>query len=243
MTSPYKEDAAPSATNEKRGGSANNGEPVAYALSSTPGYKIDQNTFENIATSTATTGDWQWPGTQKLSQTAAQFGGLCLSCHTQAAINPTTSGGTWSSMDRIHNTVKGWGGTGANASNAIHAFSCSKCHTPHSSCLPRLMISNCLDYSHRGRVASGGTAGQLALTIGSRGQGRGQFPGGGGGNVASNAVDRYLVPNGGIGQWFGGNGGLTTGSSAPALNQCHNVAGAGGTTWPSSQRWNAVTPW
>jgi hypothetical protein len=240
MTSPYKEDAAPSATNESRGGSASG--PAAYALSSTPGYKIDQNTFENITTSTATTGDWQWPGTNKLSQTSDQFGGLCLSCHAQSSINPTTSGGTWSSMDRIHNTVKGWGGTGANAGNAIHAFSCSKCHTPHSSCLPRLMISNCLDYSHRGRVASGGTPGQYTGS-GSRGQGRGRFPGGGGGNVASNAVDRYTVPNGGIGQWFAGNGGLTSGRSNPALNECHNVAGAGGTTWPGSQRWNTVTPW
>jgi len=242
MTSPYKEDTAPAATNERRGGSSRNGQPAAYTQASTPGYKIDQNTFETIATSTATTGDWQWPGTNKLSQTADQFGGLCLSCHAQTDINPTTSGGTWQSMDRIHNTVKGWGGTGANANNAIHAFSCSKCHTPHSSCLPRLLITNCLDYNHRGQVASGGTAPQHSAS-GSRGQGQGQFPGGGGGNVNSNATSRLTVPNGGIGPWFAGNGGSTSGRSYPALNQCHNVSGAGGTTWPNSQYWNAVSPW
>jgi hypothetical protein len=29
-----------------------------------------------------------------------------------------------------------------------HKFSCSKCHNPHASRLPRLMITNCLDTSH-----------------------------------------------------------------------------------------------
>jgi hypothetical protein len=29
-----------------------------------------------------------------------------------------------------------------------HQFSCSKCHNPHASRLPRLMISNCLDTKH-----------------------------------------------------------------------------------------------
>ena len=29
-----------------------------------------------------------------------------------------------------------------------HRFSCSKCHNPHASRLPRLMITNCLDVSH-----------------------------------------------------------------------------------------------
>jgi hypothetical protein len=243
MTSPYKEDAAPLATNQKRGGSSSG--PATYAKASTPGYYIDQNTFETITTSSATTGDWVWPGTNKITQTASQFGGLCLQCHAQADINPNSaSPGTWQTMDRIHNTVKGWAtaGSGANVNNAIHAFSCSKCHTPHSACLPRLMISNCLDVKHRGQAQSGGVSGGTSQS-GSRGAGQGRFPGGGGGNVASNASDRFTVPNGGIGAWFAGNGGSTAGKSTPALNQCHNVANAGGTTHPASQIWNAKTPW
>ena len=34
-------------------------------------------------------------------------------------------------------------GTAVNAD--YHSFSCSKCHNPHASRLPRLMITNCLD--------------------------------------------------------------------------------------------------
>ncbi|PLX92241.1 MAG: hypothetical protein C0621_09795 [Desulfuromonas sp.] len=30
----------------------------------------------------------------------------------------------------------------------VHQFSCSKCHNPHASRLPKLMITNCLDVSH-----------------------------------------------------------------------------------------------
>lgn len=36
----------------------------------------------------------------------------------------------------------------ANADLSYHRFSCSKCHNPHASRLPRLMITNCLDISH-----------------------------------------------------------------------------------------------
>jgi hypothetical protein len=39
--------------------------------------------------------------------------------------------------------------TGASAAEPMyHRFSCSKCHNPHASRLPRLMITNCLDVSH-----------------------------------------------------------------------------------------------
>lgn len=34
------------------------------------------------------------------------------------------------------------------AQNNFHNFSCSKCHSPHASRLPRLMITNCLDVKH-----------------------------------------------------------------------------------------------
>jgi hypothetical protein len=40
-----------------------------------------------------------------------------------------------------------WGATPDNATtqNGYHRFPCSKCHNPHASRLPRLMITNCLD--------------------------------------------------------------------------------------------------
>jgi hypothetical protein len=39
-----------------------------------------------------------------------------------------------------------WGVNLTNGTKqAYHAFSCSKCHTPHASSVPRLMVSNCLD--------------------------------------------------------------------------------------------------
>ncbi len=46
--------------------------------------------------------------------------------------------------DKFH-----WTGGTLNDANAVdsdfHSFSCSKCHNPHASRLPRLMITNCLD--------------------------------------------------------------------------------------------------
>ena len=40
------------------------------------------------------------------------------------------------------------GTTAADSEFSYHRFSCSKCHNPHASRLPRLMITNCLDISH-----------------------------------------------------------------------------------------------
>jgi predicted CxxxxCH...CXXCH cytochrome family protein len=37
---------------------------------------------------------------------------------------------------------------GSNLDNNYHTFSCSKCHNPHASRLPKLMITNCLDTKH-----------------------------------------------------------------------------------------------
>jgi hypothetical protein len=204
MTSPYREDAAPSGyvsvSGEGRRGSG------GTDRASSPGYKIDQNTFGS---------NWSTGSSGKITQTDAQFAGLCLKCHAKTAINPTT-GGTWKSMDRIHNTVKGWGGSGGNANNAVHAFTCSKCHTPHNACLPKLGISNCLDFTHRGRVGDGG-APNRASGSGERGGGGGQFPAGGG----SDADHSEEV---GFGD-----------------RSCHDKTNSSG--WPNNQRWNAVTPW
>ena len=43
-----------------------------------------------------------------------------------------------------------WGATvdDTTPDTQYHQFSCSKCHNPHASRLPRLLISNCLDTSH-----------------------------------------------------------------------------------------------
>jgi hypothetical protein len=43
-----------------------------------------------------------------------------------------------------------WGvdARGATTQNLYHTFTCSKCHNPHASRLPKLMITNCLDTKH-----------------------------------------------------------------------------------------------
>lgn len=38
--------------------------------------------------------------------------------------------------------------TGSTTEANYHKFSCSKCHNPHASRLPALMITNCLDTKH-----------------------------------------------------------------------------------------------
>ncbi|MDH3998515.1 MAG: hypothetical protein OET90_06710, partial [Desulfuromonadales bacterium] len=40
------------------------------------------------------------------------------------------------------------GPSSTNVDQDFHEFPCSKCHSPHMSALPRLMITNCLDVSH-----------------------------------------------------------------------------------------------
>jgi len=39
-------------------------------------------------------------------------------------------------------------GTSAQAQTQYHTFNCGKCHNPHASRLPKLMITNCLDNNH-----------------------------------------------------------------------------------------------
>jgi hypothetical protein len=131
MTSPYREDAPQPATANPPGG-APNGNPL-------PAIHTDQNTFAGA----------------KITEDDSKFAGLCLRCHYK---NNLTDGAdhTWKSKDRVHESVKGW----KTANGTIqHSYACSKCHTPHSSGLPRLMITNCLNYNHRGGVPSGGQAG------------------------------------------------------------------------------------
>ena len=126
LSSPYKEDNAKRDTVNTRGSA-----PTPYIYT-------DQRTF----------------GTGRITESDAMFGGLCLRCHPKSSLTDGTNKNQgWKSLDRVHETVKGWG------ANSEHSFPCSKCHAAHVTSLPRLMITNCLDYKHRGQVKSGGTAG------------------------------------------------------------------------------------
>lgn len=251
VTSPYKQDAAPVSTTESRGG----GDRVnALAKGSTPGYRIDQNTM-GVTGVWPDRKNWTFPGTPTTLQgtTDAQFAGLCTGCHNKADINNTETASTtnWKTMKRIHNTVNGWAtATGGNANNSKHAFTCSKCHAPHNSYLPRLLVTNCLDVKHRGRVTTGaGMPSVIGANNSSDGGGFGRFPQGGGGTGRS--------PNTTAGKWFFGKGTKVTSRTATNINTasqtlCHQSATSGGAP-PSSgsplpsgadqQLWNNRSPW
>lgn len=134
LTSPYPEDAANPRTTP---GGYGVSQPTALPL-----VNIDQKVFG---------------ANGRIAEDDSKFAGLCLRCHPKSNLTagPDKSK-PWKSVDRIHQTVKGWG------VNDKHSFSCSKCHVPHVSNLPRLMQTNCLDVKHRGQVASGGQPGQGA---------------------------------------------------------------------------------
>jgi len=242
VTSPYKQDGAPANTNETRGGGSRKS---ALNVGSTPGYRIDQNTMGAASGTTA----WTFPSTPNTLQstTDTQFAGLCTGCHAKASINNTAavtsaagSTGSWKSVTRIHNAVKGWAvttGTGGNKSNAAHAYTCSKCHTPHNSQLPRLLVTNCLDIKHRGRAASGGSmSAPQAQSSGSSGAGTGRFPQGGGGTGSR--------PKSTAGQWFFGKGVESKVTATQSQTLCHESTTAGGTyNSGTEQLWNTKSPW
>ena len=211
MTSPYKDEAAPNNSNIVWEQGTNN-----YSAVDAPGHRIDQNTFAA----------WSWSSKTKISETVDQFAGLCIKCHPQ---NKSGNGidkdasGAWRSMDRIHDTVKGWGGNGQNAGNAIHAFPCAKCHQPHVSGLPRLMTTNCIDYNHKGKVASGGVASRKNYS-GKRGSGGGTFPSGGRGNGQNH--------NNTLRGFQGGYNNLL---------YCHDSTNAD--AFPTIEKWNTLIGW
>jgi hypothetical protein len=175
ITSPYREDVA----------QPNNGNYVGPP-NMTPLIYIDQNSF----------------GTS-ISQNDSKFAGLCTRCHSKANLtkdacsnaafnnNSTqckSSGAvwhanSWKSRERVHESVKGW-----KSSNATiqHSYTCSKCHTPHNSSLPRLLVTNCFDWKHRGQQASGGNWPQGSnydQYEGGGPNGDGSGPGSGGGQM------------------------------------------------------------
>lgn len=224
VTSPYRQDAAPSSTNTARG--VGSGSP--QALGSVPVYRLDHNTMQANGTNTGAV--WTWSANASTLQTTndTQFAGLCTGCHSKAAINSAApaSSSNWKTMGRVHNTVKGWASTsGGNANNISHAFTCSKCHAPHNSRLPRLMVTNCLDVNHRGRVTSGGNMTTALTGSGSSANGQGRFPSGGAGLATI-----YYV--------FG------TAGTAGSTRACHDSATAGGAAFSTAaEKWNTRTPW
>jgi hypothetical protein len=268
VTSPYKEDKADIAV--KRGGGSWAGITAGGAI---PGYHIDQNTLVaqpapvngGAAATTAKTNARAESfaaftnsanGQQTLA--VAQFAGLCTGCHSQASLTNAAApaASNWRSPQRIHQSVKGWAAaSGINAGNVVHAYTCSKCHAPHVSRLPRLLVTNCLDVNHYKKVATGGsinsgtpttaTSGNLWQSTANSGKGAGRFPGGGTAYIATvSGQNQNIGP-----WWFAPTPRTTTGtrvdnSTANYGSNCHNATNAGGAAYnPVNQKWNNKSPW
>lgn len=126
LSSPYREDAPPSAASRKERQAAQGAVMGPAVSGSSRGpvsmqgmqYNVDRNTFGSD---------------RKIAEGEELFAGLCLRCHNR--VKPSGE----SKSDRIHRSVKGWG------NNREHAFPCAKCHQAHNSGLPRLMQTNCFE--------------------------------------------------------------------------------------------------
>jgi hypothetical protein len=268
VTSPYREDKATPAV-KRGGGSTWLGIAGAGAA---VGYNIDQNTLLNMpaplnggAGVATTKSNKRAQAFRNFSnnalklhteKTPAVFAGLCLECHNQTALTgaaAATTSKTWMTKERVHQSVAGWGPTnGTNINNKVHAYTCSKCHAPHVSRLPRLMVTNCLDVRHFQRKTSTGvintTSGTTATSYGNIAQttltttafGAGRFPGGG--SRYSGTPGTAQNPGG----WYFQNN--DPGNVQPTVqtfgSNCHNAAGAGGAAYdPKKQIWNNKTRW
>jgi hypothetical protein len=249
VTSPYKEDVA--SNNKARGGGSSKGPAPSATAGGYPEYNLDQNTFQADATANKRFGVFATSalGASMQNYTGATSGGLCLRCHNKTAIAPNAgaAAGAWKSVGRIHNSVAGWAATSGtgNTLNKNHAYTCSKCHAPHSARLPRLMVTNCLNANHKGKVVSGGViaAAQAANANGNptytatSGTGAGRFPIGGGRYTGSGRGSRTPGP------WGFASTGTTAAISTTPL--CHNVSTAGGATFRgyTTYKWNNKTQW
>ncbi|MBI5739257.1 MAG: CxxxxCH/CxxCH domain-containing protein [Nitrospirae bacterium] len=220
LTSPYREDVTPM---DKDGYSAKSGfynyyntwsdayvKPYGQKADPQPAgaWKTDRNTFNTVDLSNkANVPDGTYG---RINEDDGKFAGLCLKCHPKANLTDSTNKNTaFRGLDRVHEAVKGWG------ANSEHSYPCSKCHQPHNSGLPRLLQTNCLDYKHRGRVASGGLP----------------YPY----DVSWSYENRYgRFPYG----WW------DDGFSQYSTSMCHGAAAANGSSgWPDNQKWNNVTEW
>jgi predicted CxxxxCH...CXXCH cytochrome family protein len=140
----------------------------------------------------------------------------------------TKSGSTWgynpthaTEQVRLYN-VNNWGTDfdnvalsvdGALTNDRYHQFSCSKCHNPHASRLPALMITNCLDTKHN----------EWDNNL--------QLNASGGSNNDSRSISNWTSA-----QNCHRLGGVMTDGGDPAFDARSDAAGVGG-------GWNNVTPW
>ncbi|HYS43268.1 MAG TPA: CxxxxCH/CxxCH domain-containing protein, partial [Geobacteraceae bacterium] len=211
LTSPYKEDfPAPDPTGAHVGSDAN-GNPRSWGrfINNYPpdnrptptqpynNYNIDRTTFG---------------GSTRISEDESRFAGLCLSCHNKGDLNKS-QGQEFRTIDRVHNAVKGWG------QNREHSYSCSKCHQAHSSGLPRLMQTNCLNSNHRGQRVSGGQPWSADN----------QWY-----NAHPQGDEHRGYPAGSV---------LGDSSANEGMTSCHTSAGNNPGIWPDKNLWNNVTPW
>ncbi len=226
MTSPYKEDLPPedpTTTTKRRkpygqadpgSGNYNSWGDGAYHQNHpspsqpTTNLNIDRNTFS---------------GANRISESDNQFAGLCLNCHQQAMLTDNTKrndgAAGFKTIDRVHETVKGWG------VNSEHSFSCSKCHQPHNSGLPRLMQTNCLDSKHRGNRVSGGVPWAADKQTSS--------------SAHSPGLEHRGFP---IGNMVGNTQEATTACHVSRFAPTYNPS-TPPAQWPAGNNWNNVTPW
>ncbi|MSM40624.1 MAG: CxxxxCH/CxxCH domain-containing protein [Geobacter sp.] len=200
LSSPFRDDTPPPNPTGANSTAISWGKAGGYSPSTPPvtNYRLERNTFSN----------------KRLNETDAQFAGLCIRCHKKEKLTDGINKNTaFKSLDRIHESVSGWG------ANSEHSFSCSKCHQPHNSGLPRLMQTNCLNFNHRGFRSSGGQA-VMADTVDSR--------------AHSRASQHRGYPVANI---------LGNSATSEAATSCHASAPLNTGTWPSNNLWNNVTPW
>jgi cytochrome c553 len=227
LSSPYKEDGPPM-TNDGYSGTNSfynygnywlSGFVRPYPQKADPrpagSWRSDRNTFNMVDLSLQAN---QPAPYNRVSEEAETFAGLCLRCHpketltSEAGATPTATI-PWATPERIHRAVKGWGWSEGETPRE-HSYTCSKCHQPHASGLPRLMQTNCLNYPHRGKQLSGGSPVASGFSYPNR---YGRFPNG----------------------WWD-NGYFDLNSTAI----CHGAPTANGSAnWPDNQGWNTVTPW
>ena len=161
LTSPYREDGPPSASQQKGGGPKSSGTDsrgIAWEKGDFSFTNREMNANFGISGGGAPREPMSRAGMKynvdrntfgangRITENDDRFAGLCLSCHTKARLTGDDKTG------RIHRTVKGWG------NNKEHAFPCAKCHQPHNSGLPRLMQTNCFEVGPPGLRESSGLA-------------------------------------------------------------------------------------
>jgi len=233
MTSPYKEDAPPPVPTGNRVGSVYtgtgdyNGKPRSWGAN-TQTYSWYNNVPSPTAPSNRIYLDRNTFGGARINEKADQFAGLCTNCHTKEnltdGVNRNNGATGFKTVDRIHESVKEWG------VNSEHSFTCSKCHQPHNSGLPRLMQTNCLDFKHRGGIVSGGQPWaadkqQPASAHGNGWEHRG-FPIGGMNYARTNTNNFEATTACHVGRFT-----PTYDSRTPPAQ------------WPDGNLWNNVTPW